>query len=165
MPALYWVWQLDALSLGYPPPRGRAPGTELRTCKVVGRMQNSGGGTCCVVMIVFWDGGCVPSCSYTRHLPRPLLSCSICTFTNIQTRDITVTVTMTMTVHITLTISLFVTASVCQKHFLSLLPKLEVEKILNYKVVFLLHLSSRSTSSLVCIRTLFLELWGICPHD
>ena len=69
------------------------------------------------------------------------------------------------TVHITLTISLFVTASVCQKHFLSLLPKLEVEKILNYKVVFLLHLSSRSTSSLVCVRTLFLELWGICPHD
>ena len=62
------------------------------------------------------------------------------------------------TVHITLTISLFVTASVSQKHFLSLLPKLEVEKILNYKVVFLLHLSSRSTSSLVCVRTLFLEL-------
>ena len=100
------------------------------------------------------------------HATCPALSslpCSICTFTNIQTRDMTITVTMT--VHITLTISLFVTASVCQKHFLSLLPKLEVEKILNYKVVFLLHLSSRSTSSLVCVRTLFLELWGICPHD
>ena len=72
LPALHWVWQLDALSPGYPPPWGRAPGTELRTCKVVGRMQNSGGGTCCVVMIVFWDGDCVSSCSYTRHLPRPL---------------------------------------------------------------------------------------------
>ena len=163
MTALYWVWQLDALSLGYPPPWGRAPGTELRTCKVVGRMQNSGGGTCCVVMIVFWDGGCVPSCSYTRHLPRPLLCCShlhIYKHSNTGHHN-----DNDRTVHITLTISLFLTASVCQKHFLSLLPKLEVEKILNYKVVFLLHLSSRSTSSLVCERTLFLELWGICPHD